>query len=503
MRLRATNTLYHINPADTIHLRPYQFEFDNIRLTDNKNNVAHVNGTLAHKNMKNFKYDFDIDMERLTIYDEKEFNSDKFYATVFATGNMSLHGSDGHPLRITADITPTRGSVFAYDAATPDAISSTNFVEFRDVTPKQVDTSISPYYDSEGTTELAQTEPAYEYTGDIFMDISIHVNPDCEIKLRMDNVEDGYMSTYGNGTLLAHYHNKSPFSLNGIYQIDGGKYRLYLQDIIYRDLDLQKGSNVIFNGNPFDANIHLICHHTINSVPLRDLTMANTFNQDSKVKVICILDITGKLGNMNFGFDLQLPNVNDETRQIVKSLISSDEEMNMQMIYLLGLGRFYTNEYARASGESGTTNQAVNTLLSSTISGQINQMLSNVIGRDSKWNFGTGLSTGEKGWNDLDVEGMLSGRLLNDRLLINGNFGYRDNALTNQANFIGDFDIKWRLSENGNTYIKAYNKTNDRYFTKATLNTQGIGITYQRDFDSWRALFRKKMKETGVILTNK
>ena len=168
--------------------------------------------------------------------------------------------------------------------------------------------------------------------------------------------------------------------------------------------------------------------------------------------------------------------------------------MNMQMIYLLGLGRFYSNEYARATGESGS-NQAVNTLLSSTLSGQVNQMLSNVIGQDSKWNFGTGLSTGERGWNDLDVEGILSGRLLNDRLLINGNFGYRDNALTNSSNFIGDFDVRWRLSETGHTYIKAYNQTNDRYFTKATLNTQGIGLTYQRDFDSWKALLRRKVKE--------
>ena len=502
MTLRATNVQYHINPSDTLHLRPYAFLFNNIRLSDNQGNTGVVNGTLAHKNMKNFKYDFVINTQNLTIYDEHEFNSDKFYATVYADATLEIHGSDGHPLRMTADVTPTRGSVFAYDAATPDAINTGSFVEFRDMTPHEAEPkkyllfneSDKEDWDEEDTNEASDI---IEYQGDIFMDISIHVNPDCEIKLRMDNVEDGYMSTYGSGTLLAHYHNKSPFSLNGIYQIDGGRYRLYLQDIIFRDLDLQQGSNVEFNGNPFDANIHLICHHILNAVPLQDITAGYSIGSNNKVKVICVLDITGKLGNMNFGFDIQLPNVNDETRQLVKSLISTEDEMNMQMIYLLGLGRFYSNEYARAAGESGS-NQAVNTLLSSTISGQINQMLSNVIGQDSKWNFGTGLSTGEKGWNDLDVEGILSGRLLDDRLLINGNFGYRDNALTNTANFIGDFDVKWRLTKNGKTFIKAYNQTNDRYFTKTTLNTQGIGITYQRDFDSWKALFRRKMKEENM-----
>jgi hypothetical protein len=125
-------------------------------------------------------------------------------------------------------------------------------------------------------------------------------------------------------------------------------------------------------------------------------------------------------------------------------------------------------------------------------------MLSNVIGTDSKWNFGTGLTTGENGWDDLDVEGILSGRLLDDRLLINGNFGYRDNSITQTSNFIGDFDVRWRISETGNTYIKAYNQTNDRYFTKATLNTQGIGISYEKAFESWKDLFRTKRKRRTI-----
>ncbi len=520
LTLKATKVRYHISPNDTIRMRPYSLNFPNIHLYDSKRNEGLVNGIVTHKNLKNFSYTFQMQLNKLCCYDEKVFNSDKFYGTVYGSGTLNINGSDGHPLNINADITPTKGSVFAYDAATPDAITGSSFITFQD-RAKTVDLTSAANANKAPLSlleeeQLAEQQNAsnyqlynkrdyiapdeeeeYKYSSDIFMNIKVHMNPDCEIKLRMDNVEDGYISTFGTGTLLAKYHNKSPFTLQGMYDIQGGRYRLYLQDIIFRDLDIQPGSSVVFNGNPFDARIHLLCHHLINSVPLNDLTSSSSYGNNSKVKVICVLDITGKLGNMNFDFDLQLPNVNDETRQLVRSLISTEEEMNMQIIYLLGLGRFYTNEYARATGESSSS-QAINTLLSSTISGQINQMLSNVIGRDSKWNFGTGLATGEKGWDDLDVEGILSGSLLNDRLLINGNFGYRDNALTQQANFIGDFDIKWRLTERGNTYLKAYNMTNDRYFTKATLNTQGIGITFQKDFESWRDLFRRKKKEQVI-----
>ena len=487
MTLRATGVTYHTEPQDTIRFRPYRFNFENIRIYDDEHNQGVVNGYVSHRNVKNFAYEFRINMQRMLAYEEQEFNSDKFMGKVYSDGWLMVRGADHNPLNITADISPTRGSFFAYDAATPDAIASSSFITFRDQA-LLADTLRLPVGPDE----------EYQYHGDIFMNVAIHLNPDCAIKLRMDNADDGYITTYGTGKLQAFYHNKGSFTLNGTYSIQSGRYRLYLQDIIYRDLVLQDGSSVVFNGNPFDANIHLICHHTINSVPLNDLTAGMTATSSNKVKVICILDITGKLGNMNFKFDLDLPNVNDETRQLVRSYISTEEDMNKQMIYLLGLGRFYTNEYARSTGQTGG-GQAVNTLLSSTISGQINQMLSNAIGTDSKWNFGTGLSTGELGWNDLDVEGMLSGRLLDDRLLINGNFGYRDNAMTQNASFIGDFDVKWRIREGGNTYLKAYNKTNDRYFTKATLNTQGIGISYQRDFEHWNDLFRRRMREEKVV----
>ena len=126
-------------------------------------------------------------------------------------------------------------------------------------------------------------------------------------------------------------------------------------------------------------------------------------------------------------------------------------------------------------------------------------MLAQVIDNQN-WNVGTNLSTGENGWSDVEAEAILSGRLLDNRLIINGNFGYRDNALQN-TNFVGDFEAMWMLTKNGELRLKGYNETNDRYFTKSTLTTQGIGLMYKKDFDNWRELFdwmllrRRKKKQ--------
>ena len=135
--------------------------------------------------------------------------------------------------------------------------------------------------------------------------------------------------------------------------------------------------------------------------------------------------------------------------------------------------------------------------LSGTISQQINTVLSNVI-NNNNWNFGANISTGTEGFNNAEYEGLLSGRLLNNRLLINGQFGYRDNDNATTS-FIGDFDIKYLLFPNGNLAINVYNKTNDRYFTRNSLNTQGLGIIMKKDFKRISDLFfwrkRNKAKE--------
>ena len=493
-----------------VSLKPNLIEFKDVELTDKEGHVAVVNGKVTYANLANFKYSFDASFTDVLAYDEHYFNEDNFYATIYADGTLKIQGSDGHPMYITANITPTRGSVFAFDSASPDAITSGNFVEIRDVTPidttqvadknKSLFSFFAPteeeeLYDFvwERVSEKRDTvvSPRYLYRGDLYMDFNVNLTENCQIKLRMDNNSDGYITTYGRGNLTAKYHNKGSLELFGTYEIQRGNYRLYMQDLISKDLILQQGSSVEFNGAPFDANIHLICHHIVNAVPLSDITATTAFAANNKVKVNCILDISGKLGNMAFRFDIDIVNVSDEIKQMVRSMINSEEEMNTQIIYLLALGRFYPSTMSQMATENSSSS-AVNSLVSSTLSGQLNNIIGNLIGNNSNWNFGTGIVTGERGWNDLDVEGTLSGRLFDDRLLINGNFGYRDNTLTNQGTFVGDFEVKWRLNKKaGNLYLKAYNQTNDRYFTKSTLNTQGVGLSYIHDFESWKTILKK------------
>ena len=164
--------------------------------------------------------------------------------------------------------------------------------------------------------------------------------------------------------------------------------------------------------------------------------------------------------------------------------------MSVQRLYLLGVGRFCSYNVAStqaALGGQSQSNVALKSFLSSTLSSQLNNFLSDALGT-TNWTFGTTLQTGQVGWSDMEVGGLLSGRMFSGRLLINGNFGYRERT-TSSTNFVGDFDVTYRLTPSGGVSLKAYSETNDRYFSKSSLTTQGIGIQLQRDFTGLHDLF--------------
>jgi hypothetical protein len=158
------------------------------------------------------------------------------------------------------------------------------------------------------------------------------------------------------------------------------------------------------------------------------------------VPVQALLKVTGKIAEPNVAFDLNFPTLTSDAYRKVKSIISTDDMMNRQIIYLLALNRFYTPEYM-----GGTNN---NNELASVASSTISSQLSNMLGQISdKWRISPNFRSDKGDFSDVEVNLALSSQLLNNRLLLNGNFGYRDKMMSaNNSNFIGDFDIEYLLN---------------------------------------------------------
>ena len=469
---------------DTVTLVPDEIELKNAVIRDAYGNAGYVNGFIHHKHLTRLSYDLEVAADNLLAYDFRDFGNDTFYGTVFADGTVGIHGRSGY-LRMDIDVTPRHGSTFVYNASTNDQISNQEFIKWNDVTSLiNNQSSLIP-----NSSSLIPNS-----SSDMSTNFNIHCPPEATIRLLMDSRTNDYITMQGNGMLRATYYNKGAFNLFGTYTLAHGTYGITIQNIIKKNFTFREGGTFVFGGNPYDATLNLQAIHTVNGVSLADLNVGNSFTNNT-IKVNCLMNIGGIARNPQVSFDLDMPTVSSDEKQMIRSVLNSEDELNQQVVYLLGIGRFYpTGTNNSASREQSETSLAMQSLLSGTISSQISSVLNTVIKNDN-WNFGANISTGDEGWNNAEYEGTVNGRLLNNRLLINGQFGYRDNVNTANTNFIGDFDIRYLLMPNGNLALKVYNQTNDRYFTKSSLNTQGVGIIMKKDFRSIIDLFGKKKKK--------
>ena len=508
--ITSLNTHYRLC-NDTIRLIPNEIVFHNDTIRDRRGNIGIVNGALHHKALTRLTYDIDIAAQNLLCYDFREYGDNTFYGTVYGTGDCSIRGRSGS-IDFDINVTPQEDSFIEYNAASPDAITNREFITWNSRRTAETggqsvvaeatntagneaaDTAIRPQQaadDGPAPRNLSLAPRSGE--SDLRLNFLINATPQCTLRVLMDQESGDCIALNGTGAIRATFYNKGGFDMFGNYLIDHGTYKLTIQNLMKKEFQFQSGSTIVFGGDPYLAALNLKALYTVNGVALSDLQLGRIFSSNN-VRVDCLMNISGTPQQPHVDFDLDMPTVSADAKQMVRQLINSEEEMNQQVIYLLSIGRFYTQNANNAdeNQNQSQTSLAMQSLLSGTISQQINNVIGSFV-HSSNWNFGANISTGDEGWNNAEYEGLLSGRLLNNRLLINGQFGYRDNANATTS-FIGDFDVRYLLLPNGNLAVKVYNQTNDRYFTRSSLNTQGIGFVLKKDFNSWRDLIGRGSK---------
>lgn len=473
-------------PNDSVHLRPGLIDFRQVRITDMENHRGSVNGYVHHRKLTNLTYHFDINGTNLLMYNTQNTGDVPFYGKIYGTGNVILDGGN-NTLTVHANVASGNNTEFTYVTGITTEAADNQFITFVDKTPRRMQDGIQThfYHPSDVKKEEEEEGPPM----DVRMDMLIDATENATMRIIMNPVAGDFISANGTGNLHVNYYNKGEFKMFGTYTINRGIYKLSMQEIIRKDFALNQGGTVSFSGDPYHANVNVQAVYTVPSVSLSDLGLGDISQTQSTVRVNCLMNLSGNLSDPEIHFDLELPTVNEEDRELVRNITATEEQMNTQIIYLLGIGKFYTYDYAVNSTQSNATSSLAFTTLSS----QLNKMLSQWM-TNKNWNIGANLSTGQEGWSDVEAEAILSGRLLNNRLLINGNFGYRDNALAN-TNFVGDFEARWLLTKNGEWQLKGYNQTNDRYFVKSTLTTQGIGLIYKRDFNHWGEMFKRFLRK--------
>lgn len=485
--------------TDSIHMRPGLIKFNKVKIKDRDKHEALMTGWVSHNHFHAPSFNFTItDAHDLLCYDTNASINPVWYGTIYGNGSAVVNGAPG-VVNIKVNMQSAPRSKFTFVLSDSESASEYNFITYRDrnqvnvpvdtVAPVGLDTipEIVKLLTRKITNQQESIPTKYK------IDLQGDITPDLQMTLVMDPVGGDKIRATGTGNLRMTYDNSDErLEMYGKYTLEKGNYNFTLQDIIIKDFTIKDGSSISFQGDPYKANLDIEAIYSLNA-NIKDLDASFASDREinrTNVPVHALLKARGEMSQPDISFDLEFPTLTSEAYRKIKSIISTEDMMNRQIIYLLALNRFYTPDYMNNS----SSNNELSSVASSTISSQ----LSNILGQiNENWSISPNFRTEKGDFSDMEVDLALSSQLLNNRLLFNGNFGYRDNTFNSKnSNFIGDFDIEYLLNQKGTLRLKAYNHFNDQnyFYVRNAMTTQGVGLMFKHDFDKWFDFMKRKRK---------
>ncbi len=469
--VKTLQTTYFIN--DSVHLTRNTIELRHVKIFDQEKNPASLNAMFNHNGyFQHMKFDAQIEGENMLALNTKAVDNDYFFGKAYANGTVHIFGDEKETnIWVNAKSQPQTKCYIQMGGASK--ASNNSFINF---------------LSKKKNVSIVDTTPHRTKGTDmnVKVNLQIELTPDAQMEMIVDPKGGDMISGTGDGNLRVEFDSYSDIKLYGTYTISKGFYLFTLQNLIRKEFKVDQGSTLAWTGNPRTAqvNIRALYPLTASLKDLIDVTQLGSMR--TSIPVNCVLKLTDNLMKPTISFDIDLPQSDEGIKQLVRNTITTDEMMNRQILYLLVFNRFYTPDYMRTATTSNLgTNEALS-FATSTFSAQLNNWISQL----SKSN---NLSIGFDYRQTDQVSSDYQAQILyqpNNRLIINGNVGYRNDILATTTNrFISDVDFQYLLTESGKLRFKAYNHTVDRYQLRTAAQTQGVGFMYKEDFVSIKDLF--------------
>ncbi|WP_106147099.1 translocation/assembly module TamB domain-containing protein [Flagellimonas meridianipacifica] len=469
------NVDYDFAPFSRVRLFDQTFYFENIGLSDvAEGTTATLDGTINHTAFGDWSLDLDVDTrnDRFMILNT-EFNEEAlYYGTGFINGTGSIYG-------------PTEGLTISVDATTGPGTSLK--IPLSDVTSVG-DYSFINFIEKKGTETFKDERILKDYEG-LEMAFDLAVTPDAEVEIVVDQNTGSSLKGTGEGILLIEINTNGKFNMYGEFVAVTGEYNFRYGGIIDKTFQVRPGGTILWERDPLAAQLNLEAVYAINANPA-PLLDGNNFR--GRIPTEVVVRLSGELENPNIGFDIDFPGTNSVVQSELEYRLQDPTVKERNAFSLMAQGTFWNQQNANFDGGQIAIGNAIQTA-----SGLLNQILA---GDNDKLNFGVSYEQGLLNPEaDIQTEnriGVTVSTKISDRVLVNGRLGVPVGGVSETV-VAGDVEVQVLLNEEGTLSAKIFNRENQiqQFFAERQGYTQGLGLSYQVDFNSFKDLMQKVFKK--------
>lgn len=464
--------------TDSVVFYPNEMRFKDMTLTDRNGRTGKFRGSVYHDGFSDMIYNLRVDINNMLVLNTKLKDNPYYYGTVFGTGFMLLTGNNSN-VNIAINGRTRPNSQFFIPIQDNEEAAESSFIRF-----------------SSGSSSKQSGVVKQQYTVDMTgakVDMDIEVTQDAQVQIIFDARLGDVLRSTGAGNIQIRIDRQGNVRFYGDYTIEEGDYLFSLQNLINKRFTINQGGTVKWQGDPYNALIDITAVYKVRA-SLSDLLGSMSTNGGSessdmyrRIPVHCNLMLSDMLQQPMIKFGLETPTLDESRESLILEYISSEEELNRQVLSLLILNKFYTPEYLRAADNNTGRNE--NTALVTTtemLSSQISRWFSTI---SNDVDVGVAYRPGDNITSE-EFELALSTQVFNNRVTINGNVGY-GKYQTNTSKMVGDFDVDVKLNRTGTIRARAYTRSNDDLIYETSPTTQGIGLSFKEEFNNFKELLRK------------
>ena len=473
---------YRIDYLKTRYKFSTSIEFDEslikikpTKMFDEFGKSANVEGSISHSDFRNMDFNINVNnIDRMHLLNTSAKDNSLFYGSAYGSGSVTITGAI-HDFLLETDLTTEKGTHIYIPLSSGSESDNANFINFINK-----DTLIKVVIDK--STELSGFE----------LNSTIHSTPDAEFELILDEITGDKIKGRGTGTVQLVLPKIGNFAMYGQVIVDGGEYGFTAANIFKKKFILSRGGTLSWNGDPMQTQMDIEGMYYLRKVSISELvssttTASNSGTSDNKVPVECLLYVKGSIASPEIKFDLNFPDLQSsvgtntitEIQNVVRTLRSEPDLMNQQVMSLMLFGKFVP-----LTGNNANSANPFNTGYATTLSGILTSQANGLFG-----NIIPGL--------DFNLDYQNSTDITKSRTIISASKKFYNNRLEVQTSYDPQFannaniSTQYSISKDGNLKIKAYSKnTNDPIYRTNAL-TQGIGLYYRKEFDTFLEMFGK------------
>lgn len=234
------------------------------------------------------------------------------------------------PLQVTLDASTSAGTDIHLPVGGSTEVGDIGFIRFT-------------------SSDSADVEDQVVDLSGVTLDLNVHVTPDAHFELIFDPTIGDIMAGRGVGDIEMSVSQAGDFRMLGQVELVDGDYLFTLRNVVNKRFEVVPGGRISWYGDPFDATLDVQAMYRVRA-PLYDIMFEKNEAYKKRVPVDVVMHLREKLLNLENGFEVRLPSVDDNIRTQVNSVLSTEQELNKQVFALIVLNRLTATELFHRCG---------------------------------------------------------------------------------------------------------------------------------------------------------